>query len=52
MNKDRPFDLQDRLVDYAVRIIKLYEALPDTKAGKPISVQTLRSGTRAIQKLI
>ena len=34
MNKDRPFDLQDRLVVYAVRIIKLSEKLPDTKPGK------------------
>ncbi len=45
MKKERPFDLQDRLVDYAVRIIKLSEALPDTKAGKHISLQVLRSGT-------
>jgi four helix bundle protein len=37
--------LQDRLVDYAVRIIKLSEALPDTKAGKHVSIQILRSGT-------
>ena len=33
------------MVDYAVRIIKLSEALPDTKAGKHISLQALRSGT-------
>ena len=46
MNKEKPFDLQDRLVGYAVRIIKLSEALPDTKAGKHIfSSQILRSGT-------
>jgi len=45
MIKERPFDLQDRLIDYAVRIIKLTEALPDTKAGKHVSLQLLRSGT-------
>ncbi len=39
------FDLQDRLVDYAVRIIKLSEQLPESKAGKHISGQLLRSGT-------
>ena len=39
------FDLQDRLVDYAVRIIKLSEQLPESKAGRHISSQILRSGT-------
>ena len=34
MNKERQFDLQERLIDYAVRIIKLSESLPNTKAGK------------------
>ena len=45
MPKEREFDLQDRFVDYAVRIIKLSEALPETKAGKHVSTQILRSGT-------
>jgi four helix bundle protein len=45
MTKEREYDLQDRLVDYAVRIIKLSEALPDSKAGKHVSSQVLRSGT-------
>ena len=45
MKEKRTFDLQDRLIDYAVRIIKLSEQLPDTKAGKHISSQILRSGT-------
>jgi len=45
MSKEREFDLQDRLIDYAVRIIKLSEALPETKAGKHVSSQILRSGT-------
>jgi len=43
--KDRAFDLQDRLVDFSVRIIKLAEALPDTRPGKHICLQLLRSGT-------
>ena len=33
------------MVDYAVRIIKCSESLPDTKAGKHVSTQILRSGT-------
>ncbi len=45
MNKERKFDLQDRLIDYAVRIINLSEALPTTKTGKHVSSQILRSGT-------
>ncbi len=39
------FDLQDRLIDYAVRIIKLSEKLPESKIGRHISSQILRSGT-------
>ena len=45
MTKGREFNLQSRLVDYAVRIIKLSEALPHTNAGRHISAQILRSGT-------
>ena len=45
MKKERRYDLQDRLIDYAVRIIKVSEALPDTKAGNHVSSQILRSGT-------
>ena len=45
MTNERQFDLQDRLVDYAVRIIRLSEALPDTKTGKHVAGQILRSGT-------
>jgi four helix bundle protein len=45
MSKEREFDLQDRFVDYAVRIIKLSEALPETRTGKQVSAQILRSGT-------
>ena len=44
-NNQKKFDLQDRLIDYAVRIIKVSEQLPDTKAGKHVSSQILKSGT-------
>ena len=37
--------LEDRLIDFAVRIIKLADALPERPAGKHISRQLLRSGT-------
>ena len=38
-------DLDDRLLDYGARIIKLVEALPKTIAGRRIGDQLLRSGT-------
>src|SRR5215203_5420958 len=37
--------LEDRLVNFAVRIIKLSACLPKTSAGKHIAGQLLRSGT-------
>lgn len=43
--KQKKFDLQERLIDYSVRIIKISEKLPETKTGKHISSQILRSGT-------
>ena len=38
-------DLEERLIDFAVRIIKLSASLPATPAGKHIAGQILRSGT-------
>jgi len=45
MTKEKEYDLQDRLIEYSVRIIKLSKVLPDSKAGKHVSSQLLRSGT-------
>jgi four helix bundle protein len=38
-------ELEERLIDFAVRIIKLSARLPRTPAGKHIAGQILRSGT-------
>ncbi len=38
-------DLEERLVNFAVRIIKLSACLPVTAAGKHVGGQLLRSGT-------
>jgi four helix bundle protein len=38
-------ELENRLIDFAVRIIKLSAKLPKTPAGKHIAGQILRSGT-------
>ena len=42
---DKTFDLEDRLIDFAVRIIRIAEALPKTKTGNHIAGQIIRSGT-------
>jgi four helix bundle protein len=38
-------DLNERLLNFAVRVVKLVEALPKTIVGKRIGDQLLRSGT-------
>ncbi len=43
--KSRADELEDRLIDFAVRIIRLSARLPQTAAGKHIAGQILRSGT-------
>ena len=45
MMKGRNFDLQDRLIEFAVRVIRLSEVLPESKAGQHVAFQMLRSGT-------
>ena len=40
-------ELENRLIDFAVRVIKLADALPKTPAEKHIARQLLRSGTSA-----
>jgi len=43
--KESGYDLENRLIDFAVRIIRLTAALPNTKAGAHVAGQILRSGT-------
>ena len=42
---NRANELEDRLIDFAVRVIKLADSLPNSAAGKHIARQLLRSGT-------
>ncbi len=44
-NDRRVFDLEERLVDFAVRIIRAAESLPRTRTGNHISGQIIRCGT-------
>lgn len=43
--KDRKFDLEQRLLEYSARIIKVVESLPSTKIGNHTADQLLRCGT-------
>ena len=43
MNAD--YDLEERLLEYSARIIRLVERLPNTRAGNHVASQLLRSGT-------
>ena len=38
-------DIQERLIDFAVSVLRLTESLPNTAAGRHVSGQLLRSGT-------
>lgn len=45
MPNQRPFDLEERLIDFAVRIIKLSGSLPRSQTGNHVRCQILRCGT-------
>jgi len=46
MSKDaKTFDLENRLIDFAVRIIHVAESLPKTRVGNHIAGQITRCGT-------
>src|SRR5205085_3818373 len=42
---ERRYDLEERRLEYAVRIIRLVDALPRTQAGRHAADQLLRCGT-------
>ena len=44
-NDNRKYDLEERLLNYTINIIKVVEALPNTRTGNHIANQLLRSGT-------
>ena len=44
-NQQRADQLEERLIDFAVRIIHLSARLPKTQAGKHVAGQILRCGT-------
>ncbi len=44
-SKDRNYDLEERLLLFAVGVIDVSEKLPNTRAGNHLAGQLLRSGT-------
>ena len=42
---EKAYDLEERLIDFAVRIIRMIEDLPNTRVGNHIAGQLLRCGT-------
>ena len=49
MNEEqrRNFDLQERLIDFAVRVLNVVESLPKSRVGNHVASQLVRSGTSA-----
>ena len=45
MNTSRIFDLEDRLIDFAIEISEIVEQLPSTKFANHIGGQLIRSGS-------
>ena len=43
--KSVKFDLEERLIEYAVRVMNLVEKLPSSRAGNHLGGQLVRSGT-------
>lgn len=46
MGKEKnEFNLEERLIDFAVRVIRIVESLPKTRTGNHIAGQLIRCGT-------
>ncbi len=41
------YDLEERLLEFSVRIVRIVESLPGTRTGNHIAKQLLRAGTSA-----
>ena len=45
VKSEKKYDLEDRLIEFAVSVIELVESLPNTKSANHLVGQLLRSGT-------
>ena len=48
--KNSQYDVEDRLLDFAVNVVELTESLPNTRSGNHIAGQLLRCGTFSIER--
>ena len=48
MDKTRIFDLENRLVEFTIKIATVVETLPDTKVANYFGAQLLRSGSSPV----
>ena len=46
--EDKTYDIEDRLIDFAVRIIQVAESLPKTRVANHIAGQLIRCGTSPV----
>ena len=42
---DKPRDIHERLMEFALRILRMYEALPSSRAAQHAGYQVVKSGT-------
>ncbi len=43
--KERNYDLRERLFEFAVRVLNVVESLPNSRVGNHVAGQLIRSGT-------
>ncbi len=43
--QQRNYDLQERLIEFAVRVLNVVESLANSRAGNHVAGQLIRSGT-------
>ena|SRR5689334_18797875 len=48
MSEPRTYDLEERLLNYAIDVVRLVQKLPDTRVGNHMAGQLLRAGTSAL----
>ena len=48
MNNARKFDLENRLIEFTIRVINVVESLPDDKVCNYLGGQLLRSGSSPV----
>ena len=48
MEKTRKFDLEDRLIEFTIKITNVVESLPESKVANYFGAQLLRSGSSPV----